>query len=750
MSKAIKWQIPFASLSGTLYRIDIYAEGYSGNPIQLTAGETPFVTDEDSSEDYFAPIRTQTGSIQVCTRKPDGTMLTLDEILPANNIDHPVRLINLSNSNAIEWQGFLSCEAYSQNYTSIPENLTLSVISVLEAMDSVQLDQTRSFGMTTIRTALKTAMDEMMLQSGMSLYTNVNYSGTASRILSKYIDNTLFFDSKEYDNENSVTYIISGISVKEVLSRISAYMGWTVREQGTTIYFERMGGDIYTLQVAYSDFGNAGITPTQVNLVTSNMSAMDWRGVDHKRDIRQGAKSVEVVAKLEKYDMNIDIPECPVGNLIELYRQLWYYQTEYRDWLYLLANSNGSAYSHMSVAYYSALGGLQRQGEWSSEGTNWAYAQYRVSTLSNLLDHIAVGANSSVVECWHMLQFKATWCAGAFLCKYDWENTGTATAHNTDNALYCAFFPLSLGCNSSTIYLDDDFIPNRVGAIFSINSIVNFRAYNGYIKLSAKSDTIYWDDAPSGHAVTHSTNIEDEWGIALELSIGNNWWNGSSWQSSQCYFFARMTAGGFKSNWDESMSIVKTDGLLIPITGAIQGVVTFKIWPMVSNLASDSTTQFAHSSIIEMIFSQLSAEYVPPTDASLTDRSENRYFSLLGTNFRDEISVSTELASSLNNQPSPTLIMNNSSGTTPMTTLDYVLSGGSTEARRPEVDLLTRLASYYGAARQTLDLIVKHPTAAALPLLKLNGINDGKTYLPLSESRDWREETCTLKCFETI
>ena len=84
-----------------------------------------------------------------------------------------------------------------------------------------------------------------------------------------------------------------------------------------------------------------------------------------------------------------------------------------------------------------------------------------------------------------------------------------------------------------------------------------------------------------------------------------------------------------------------------------------------------------------------------------------------------------------------------------MTTLDYVLSGGGTEARRPEVDLLNRLASYYGAARQTLDLIVKHPTVAALPLLKLNGINDGKVYLPLSESRDWQTGVCKLTCFET-
>ena len=85
-----------------------------------------------------------------------------------------------------------------------------------------------------------------------------------------------------------------------------------------------------------------------------------------------------------------------------------------------------------------------------------------------------------------------------------------------------------------------------------------------------------------------------------------------------------------------------------------------------------------------------------------------------------------------------------------MTTIEYVDASGQTVNRVPEVDLLNRLASYYGASRQTLDLITKHPTAAVLPLLKLNGINDGKTYLPLSESRDWREETCTIKCFETI
>ena len=88
-----------------------------------------------------------------------------------------------------------------------------------------------------------------------------------------------------------------------------------------------------------------------------------------------------------------------------------------------------------------------------------------------------------------------------------------------------------------------------------------------------------------------------------------------------------------------------------------------------------------------------------------------------------------------------------SNSTTPVKVLQI---GGQTI--RPEVDLLNRLATYYGASRQTLDLITKHPVVnnapAVLPLLKLNGINDGKVYLPLSESRDWREEVSTLTCME--
>ena len=157
-----------------------------------------------------------------------------------------------------------------------------------------------------------------------------------------------------------------------------------------------------------------------------------------------------------------------------------------------------------------------------------------------------------------------------------------------------------------------------------------------------------------------------------------------------------------------------------------------------------------------MFLSELNIDFIPFSNSLINDRSENNYYRLLGTNFRDEINVSTELASNLNNQLSPSLIMDDE--TTPASSINYTVDGG-TEARRPEVDLLNRLASYYGASRQTLDLIVKHPTltstlplidpTAILPLLKLNGIGDGKVYLPMAESRNWKTEECTLRCFES-
>ena len=704
MAKNIRWQIPFVSIGGTHYRIDIYDEG-TFTPVTLTGGTSPFTTSEDDSDDYFAPIRTQSGTIEVCTLMPDGNYITLDDLLPANNIARPVRLINRDNSDAIEWQGFLSCEAYSQDYTGIPQILQLPVISVLEAMASVQLNQTRSNGLMMIRAAIKTAMDEMMLQSGMDFYTHVNYSATSYQIFNTYIDQTVFFERNEYNNENSTTYILSGMSVKEVLEYLATYMGWTIRERGTKIYFSRLGDDIYTSEVAYSQFANQSSFSQRADYVTKDLATdVVWMGTGHQRSIAAGAKSVEVVASLKKYNANIQLPEFPVGNV-----------QQYSNTQFITITSAGGYGNYVNIS--------------SICNKNYTFTNLCEFNCFEMANNATVGRYTTVEN--------VLSCA---LLNPSADPYGLIYNDGTRNYFYNHYigaFMAKVKVDSND-YVDGLYIVgmreayqlNPISSIalrylFSIKSLTYSNLSTGSLKLKCNAITIYSGD--TGRVWADYTNRTSS--IWICLKFGDKYWNGSSWSSSFSYFH------------------LMANELTIPINTMLSGEVIIRLYGYDSDfiIPADQEQGFAS----DMFISELSVDYVPTQQTDLySDRSENHYFRLLGTNFRDEISIGTNLVTYLNNLPSPSLVL---AGTGPgqfMTAITYYLAGGTTELRRPEVDLLNRLAEYYGAARQRLELEMAHIETPALPLIKLQGINDGKVYLPLSESRDWQTNVCKLTCFE--
>lgn len=707
MAKNIRWQIPFVStIDKTKYRVDIYDEGMF-TPVELTAGPTPFVTNEDASDDFFHPVRTQTGTLQVCTQLPSGGMITLNDLLPENNISRPVRLVSIATNNTetIEWQGFLSCEAYSQDYTGIPQNLDLPVISVLEAMDSVQLNQSRSSGLVLVRAALKTAIDEMMLQSGMNFYDYVNYSQTSYHILNKYIDQTVLFEQKEYNNENSTTYIVSGLSVKNAIERIAQYMGWVVRENGTTIYFIRLGDDIYTSYVVYENFGNSSAFSRREDYVTNNLATdVAYRGTGHQRSIATGAKSVEVIAKLDTSDFDLKIPKFPFGDISNLE---WKYGIKYKSntfkYLYIQINYNNAAYNNNAYSYHK--GEITRTGD-SSYTANYLGIGTKAEFLArlSLFPHASyqkyINANPQV--------------AGAILIRYAIEDEQTDT-HSLKEGLYCPLLPGQNG---------QDY------PIYKMWTVKKHTFFNGKFVISAAMlfNALYRYNSINQQIM--SDNVGDAYiacpgeEMTFVFRVGNKYWNGTNWVSSRSTFQIPLVDTGFDYEIEADQHL--------------SGDVELEV------MAGVSVTHV--NTLYEVIFNSLEVNFQLNEDCQASDRRENHYFRLLGTNFRDEISVSTEIASNLNNQPCPSLIMDDI--TMPMTVMDYVVIGG-TEQRRPEVDLLDRLAAYYGAARQRLELEVAHPTAAPLPLLKLNGINDGKVYLPLSESRDWQTDVCKLTCFET-
>ena len=710
MAKAVKWQIPFVStIDKTNYRIDIYAEGYSGDPIQLLGGPEPIVTEEDKSEDFFAPVRYQTGNIQICTHDDDGNVLvTLEDIIPANNIDHPLRLVSILNGvETIEWQGFLSCEAYNQDYTSIPQILSLPILSVLEAMDSVQLDQTRSNGFVKIGAAIKNALNEVMLQSGMNFYTNINYSSIDDGILNKYIDQNAFFDEKEYTNENISTYIVDGISVKDVISRLCGFMGWTAREQGTKLYFERIGNNnTYTQEDTYTNFGSDNVlvlNPT--NIVTADIADLQWLGKDHQRSLSQGAKSVAVNARVDHYDFSLKLPDFPYGDTTSVEWKPIKYKSNTFKYFYSLLNDNNNAYSNNAYGYY--YGSMTRTGD-----SQYSASFGGQSNKANFYDREYLHPFSGRTE--HPLNYNPIQ-AGAALMQYAIEDEQTSN-HDMKSGLYVCLLP---GCSGQDAPLFKMWTPrfhsfNKGKFVISANML-----FNALYRYNSVDEQIMSDNISDSYIACNNEKLD------LVLKVGNYYWTGSAWSTTRSIFQAEMKDNGINMN--------------IPVNSYISGQVQLEV------LAGVTVGDHVNT-LYEVIFNSLDVSFEHDKDYQSSPRTENKYFQKLNTFFKEEITVSVELASYVNNEPSPTIVMNSASQ--PMTTLAYSDGSHILYRYRPEVDLLTRLASYYGAARQRLELKVAHPTSAPLPLLKLNGIGDGKTYLPLAETRDWREDVCTLTCFE--
>ena len=654
MSKAVRWQVPFVStIDHTKYRIDIYAEddGSWDHPeqVQLLGGPQPFVTEEHKSDDFFTPVRSQTGNIQVCTAIPEGGILSLDEIMPANNIDRPIRLVSIdaNDTETVEWVGFLSCEAYSQDYTAVPEVISLPVISVLEAMKSVELSLYwfNQIGSDTVSGFISDILWQLSTDNELDL--TCVFSQSSNDILTKYIFCSQYFSYEQDEATGTFSFIYKGAYIYDVFTDICKFMGWVLREKGNTLYFIRNWSD-------------------ELGMTSVNMSNLVWRGKDNKRNITQGAKKVSVEAEVSEFKTYFEMPKCPLYGLNE--RNEF---TENRSW-------------------------------------QWYYDKCTQAVVFPF-------TSESVADCF-LCRFYGITNYSAYIWNRVYKDVGFS------NAIYIKGF-------KHTGTYDDNYTKRC-----TISSVIDFSVICGIANSL--------EDAGS-----FVLRIKDE--VAAKLGVDGSIRCGMKFNGS---YYNQLI--GWVNNPLATIKVEMSNGsgeLKIPLP-KINSVYTF----VTSEIELYFYDDFDNTKTSAVI-SDVSISYEPPFRKDSDSSKKNRYVTKL-SGFNDEVNMQLNLASSFGNANGLSHIYGvhryeygggeYADYLEPITSIDYLKANNTTESRRPEVDLLNRLASYYGAARTNLELKVAHPTVAVLPLLKLNGINDGKVYLPLAESRDWKQDTSTLKCFE--
>ena len=728
MAKNIRWQIPFVSdIDKTKYRIDIYDEG-TFTPVQLKSGPTPFVTNEKNDSNFFAPVRSQTGTIQVCTAIPGGGTLSLNDILPANNIARPVRLVSISGSTeTIEWQGFLSCEAYTQDYIGIPQNLDIPVISVLEAMDSVEveLDENMAFARMLAHTVY--AMKEIETESGMTLWSNVYISNYIRNALEVFVYSNTYFNEDENLSGDNIVVEVHSISCKKILEKVAKFFGAYWREKGQNIYLCVSGNSQPLMAMGYSslyqwyvtEHGTAPTTGGTYNQVTSAMSSLDWRGTNHKRSVTQGMRRVSVSAKLEDFKLDMTLPECPVNDLVENP------DARQTTWGEVYANTNDTFYNlaaHKcmkmqlknggdSSNYYLFINSVTAQSAshyvdtiyWATDGLRTNMAAIQAKTFSGTIDRYATSYMAWMRDDDELVSGLVVTAIPHYIRQgYQQEIQMVFGSYSMSNSnyIYMTKSPLFLNVSSGTLTLEATFC---------------------YVSANRQTYYVDKDNDPFG-------TWNHQPGIYMAVKIGQKWLkktgNVFSWSNSFTTFVGQFDRTG-KMSYE------------IPIEEALIGGASIYLFPI-----CEGDIDTSNETVMSMFFTQLDLTYKREDTELRTDRNSNDYITDTGNSFSDELNFDVEFASDANNLKQATLLWSDDTHTVRLLTL-----GGLSV--RPEVDLLDRLAAYYGAARQRLELEVAHPTAAPLPLLRLNGINDGKVYLPLSESRDWKADSCKLTCFET-
>lgn len=230
---AIRWQIPFKSLrSGSDYCVNIIDSSYSGSPIPLKGGASPFTTDEDANEDPFTPVRTQSGYLRIIDDGKDanGNVFDWKQLIAQTDTSRPVTLTRkVGSSWVVQWQGFMQAQNFGHTLYGDPQEMEFPVqccVSVLNSMEvSTEATELHNFAWI-IYNFFVTNMPQ-------HAFTSFVFQGgyDAQSWLLKKIDwQTFLNETEDYDLEPAYSHY-------EVLEDVCRFWGWTCRTKGQTVYF---------------------------------------------------------------------------------------------------------------------------------------------------------------------------------------------------------------------------------------------------------------------------------------------------------------------------------------------------------------------------------------------------------------------------------------------------------------------------------------------------------------------------------
>lgn len=247
MARGLRWQLKFKSLNGKDCRVNIFKEGYSGEPGYLTGTSDPFTWDEDDSQSPTQWVRTKTGYINL-VEKNAGALFGL---YPASDTEH---YIEAWYGDELEFTGYMQAIDFSQQYVAPPRELSFPIQSPLALLDSYNFD-VRECSMVTLASLMNEVMTKLNAR-----YERIIYPATGANDNNVYpwdavMPSEVICPHKKLKPTNygrNISDLYEPKTLRFFIEGVCAMMHWQVHDCGTALVFtkEDFDGNYYNILVS--------------------------------------------------------------------------------------------------------------------------------------------------------------------------------------------------------------------------------------------------------------------------------------------------------------------------------------------------------------------------------------------------------------------------------------------------------------------------------------------------------------------
>lgn len=299
MARGLRWQLKFKSLNGKDCRVNIFKEGYSGEPGYLTGTSDPFTWDEDDSQSPTQWVRTKTGYINL-EEKNAGALFGL---YPASDTEH---YIEAWYGEELEFTGYMQAIDFSQQYVASPRELSFPIQSPLALLDSFNFN-VRESSVVTFATLMNEVVSKLNAR-----YERIVYPATGSNGNNVYPWDALISSeticphkSLQPTNETrTVNSLYEPKSLRFFVEGVCAMMRWQVHDCGNALVFTREDFDGNYYNILVSNLLNPSATSYANVKGNSTSSAPSlWTECDSDATLSMTRPLKTVTAKIDGDDL---------------------------------------------------------------------------------------------------------------------------------------------------------------------------------------------------------------------------------------------------------------------------------------------------------------------------------------------------------------------------------------------------------------------------------------------------------------